>query len=107
ILTTSLLIPNSISFCHAANPLFSPLSLHDALPIYFLSLEQGGYQLLGHGVEPFQRPVAPILQHKFKAVHVAKTRHGREGEEHRLDRKSTRLNSSHVKTSYAACCLKR
>src|SRR5690606_23813502 len=50
----------------------------------FLSLEQGGYQLLGHGVEPFQRPVAPILQHKFKAVHVAKSRHGREGVEHRF-----------------------
>src|SRR5690606_40927514 len=24
-----------------------------------------------------------------------------------LDRKSTRLNSSHVKTSYAVCCLKK
>src|SRR5436309_11473565 len=32
---------------------------------------------------------------------------GREGPHHHLDRKSTRLNSSHVKISYAVFCLKK
>src|SRR5436309_11011129 len=32
---------------------------------------------------------------------------GRGGEDGRLDRKSTRLNSSHVKISYAVFCLKK
>src|SRR5690606_40484030 len=32
---------------------------------------------------------------------------GKEGAEERIDRKSTRLNSSHVKISYAVFCLKK
>src|SRR5207249_9046130 len=34
-------------------------------------------------------------------------RSGDEGERHRQDRKSTRLNSSHVSISYAVFCLKK
>src|SRR5690349_23913348 len=64
------------------------LSLHDALPIYFV--------LMGHlspldGIGPEQlgvRDLEAILN---------------EGQ----DRKSTRLNSSHVEISYAVFCLKK
>src|SRR5256885_9529487 len=65
------------------------LSLHDALPIYFGALgrpvgrDAQAQQLLGR-----------------EAHHVA------EGRIH-IDRKSTRLNSSHLVISYAVFCLKK
>src|SRR3712207_8104656 len=42
-------------------------------------------------------------------VHIEKghTRHQPEHEEMRVDRKSTRLNSSHANISYAVFCLKK
>src|SRR5256885_16780534 len=58
------------------------LSLHDALPIY---VEQV------HGVQ---------LQHGGRQGHGA-------GDLHEADRKSTRLNSSHLVISYAVFCLKK
>src|ERR1039458_10675374 len=54
------------------------LSLHDALPIYF------------HPVS--QRPARGLEETKSSC---------------RLDRKSTRLNSSHLGISYAVFCLKK
>src|SRR5436309_8466780 len=59
------------------------LSLHDALPIFE-----------AHG-EVARHPAA----HRPDG--------GRGGEQRLLDRKSTRLNSSHVKISYAVFCLKK
>src|SRR5437868_15480885 len=58
------------------------LSLHDALPISaglfdVVDLADGGFDVVGVG------------------------------RGHRLDRKSTRLNSSHVSISYAVFCLKK
>src|SRR5437868_13727292 len=66
------------------------LSLHDALPI----LEQvpGG----------FARP-APFGPGGFDDLDVAL----RQDRRSLLDRKSTRLNSSHVSISYAVFCLKK
>src|SRR5258707_10801415 len=56
------------------------LSLHDALPIFLPQAAMAGERLgAGHGQE-----VAPAL-----------------------DRKSTRLNSSHANISYAVFCLKK
>src|SRR5699024_11722900 len=61
-----------------------PLSLHDALPIF------------GHELE-----CARGLGHRLLAVL------GREPPAGGGDRKSTRLNSSHVSISYAVFCLKK
>src|SRR5437870_13492561 len=72
------------------------LSLHDALPIFAL-LERKDGNLL-----------AP--QHVDHALGVARgRRHHAPGRARgrRLDRKSTRLNSSHVAISYAVFCLKK
>src|SRR5436309_12554773 len=77
------------------------LSLHDALPIYFLR------QLLqvfrtGHGATEPQHVGEPrhgsAFARSHRLHHVGQTR---------TDRKSTRLNSSHVKISYAVFCLKK
>src|SRR5256885_17265447 len=64
------------------------LSLHDALPICALRLS-----------DPFAYP-----QHRDAGTDVLQSVHwgDREG-----DRKSTRLNSSHLVISYAVFCLKK
>src|SRR5438874_10728402 len=59
------------------------LSLHDALPIL------GAHE--GHDALPFLRALARPEGGPVAAI----------------DRKSTRLNSSHVETSYAVFCLKK
>src|SRR5215475_15102570 len=59
------------------------LSLHDALPIYCERSETIQSFLVATGLDCF---VASLLA---------------------IDRKSTRLNSSHVKISYAVFCLKK
>src|SRR2546430_12582662 len=56
------------------------LSLHDALPIY----------------------VAQVAR-----LHRRRCAHARTGDRRQLDRKSTRLNSSHSQISYAVFCLKK
>src|SRR5207302_4901253 len=98
-------------------PQHSTLSLHDALPIS----GRLGYQpmRLGtrHGVDlrrPFgQVTLGPALAAILTGEHLATSG----GTVHTLglalvegdgeDRKSTRLNSSHVKISYAVFCLKK
>src|SRR5690554_7767228 len=67
------------------------LSLHDALPISGIDLEETG------AVEAAGQAVLGSLDREFL---VARTHEG-------LDRKSTRLNSSHVRISYAVFCLKK
>src|SRR5690606_39296272 len=93
-------------FYDPATPEIYTLSLHDALPILFgispnpdlkpetsrsfeLGLKQG-FQL-GHFKGLFN--MAGFYQHYKNTIE--------------LDRKSTRLNSSHVKISYAVFCLKK
>src|SRR5690606_41929398 len=86
-------------------PRLPPLSLHDALPISQLGQErtneragEGEQQAHGHrddegGVDQARGDEHADLQHR---------------DQFRLaDRKSTRLNSSHVKISYAVFCLKK
>src|SRR5690606_41801463 len=78
------------------------LSLHDALPICDLAqVEDGqaGRQVLVVG-RVFRNEVGGRLDDGF--VNVAGADAIVE-----LDRKSTRLNSSHVKISYAVFCLKK
>src|SRR5690606_41668152 len=79
------------------------LSLHDALPICLRPADAGG----DHGGRDGQVP--PSV-----GAHVPDAGRGRAGRpaargpaDAGIDRKSTRLNSSHVKISYAVFCLKK
>src|SRR5690625_7012481 len=90
------------SFNERSPPLITTLSLHDALPISssrsFQPPRRSGRPSSGcsqaeHGRR--EQKVQP--QHGQGGVH-----HGPRG-----DRKSTRLNSSHVAISYAVFCLKK
>src|SRR5690606_40962046 len=92
----------------------STLSLHDALPISVADLA-GDMRRLQHLLDAAAAEVG--------AQHVEQLGHGRPAQvwreepvrahqrqrEHQQlqDRKSTRLNSSHVKISYAVFCLKK
>src|SRR5690348_17477505 len=80
------------------------LSLHDALPIYS-ALRSGwarGQQHLSGGAAVID---APVGRGRVLALgpHVA----FRGQSQATLDRKSTRLNSSHPSISYAVFCLKK
>src|SRR5256885_10962849 len=72
------------------------LSLHDALPIYGSILLGDGAVLLPDG--------AVIAMPDSGAASAA----GKDGDAaNKKDRKSTRLNSSHLVNSYAVFCLKK
>src|SRR5690554_7579188 len=80
------------------------LSLHDALPI----LPEGGEGLdegLLHQVCCICRVACHPHGRSVELVHVGKRLLLEERAQ--LDRKSTRLNSSHVRISYAVFCLKK
>src|SRR3712207_7600188 len=65
------------------------LSLHDALPI-------SGAPDRQHGPgEDWRLPASPAGEARGRPA------------DHRVDRKSTRLNSSHANISYAVFCLKK
>src|SRR5690606_41955716 len=91
-------------------PGFSPLSLHDALPIFAAGGSHGG---IVDGVRPERVPagLGVLLAHRDPDVGRqdvgAGGGLGRVARHEDLDRKSTRLNSSHVKISYAVFCLKK
>src|SRR5207244_13366263 len=105
-------------FSHAAPtpPLF-PLSLHDALPIFLLSLLP-----IAEIQNPGMAPWVFATREELRLLHFLRSG-GRKAvdEEHpawrlevrelpqtpRQDRKSTRLNSSHQIISYAVFCLKK
>src|SRR2546430_7575569 len=76
------------------------LSLHDALPIYLkLGVRFGKCDFVGSSIN-CEKEVAlpnnvPVLE-KYSSKRTAY-----------LDRKSTRLNSSHSQISYAVFCLKK
>src|SRR5207247_11393362 len=88
-----------------------PLSLHDALPI---SGTPGGNALAnnaaieGHpayGIEQITAAAGPLLDNLNVTVANLKNDLGQFTP--KLDRKSTRLNSSHEWISYAVFCLKK
>src|SRR5690349_25072761 len=76
----------SFLFIHTATAAIYTLSLHDALPI-FQVLSETGPALLDRNREV-------VFGQRFEPAAVQ-------------DRKSTRLNSSHVEISYAVFCLKK
>src|SRR5436305_9210650 len=90
-------------FSVTANTEIYTLSLHDALPISFDELGGGNNPYYSYGARltiPLSN-VGPRNQYKASkaALQQIVTQLG--------DRKSTRLNSSHVRISYAVFCLKK
>src|SRR5690606_41678155 len=100
-----------VLFTDPASTEIHPLSLHDALPISTRSaarLLRGNYDALRSW------PLAvTAYNHGRAGMARAKAAHGSDmatiirDYNARTDRKSTRLNSSHVKISYAVFCLKK
>src|SRR5690606_40985154 len=85
-----------------------PLSLHDALPILQAAVRCGHFregrrQGRWRGRRGQVGSAHPPDRDRDEGCRDLR-RHGRE---HHQDRKSTRLNSSHVKISYAVFCLKK
>src|SRR5690606_42126639 len=88
------------------------LSLHDALPIF----EDGSYIRLKTVSFSYSLPKKwigalslknVILSATAQNLHTWTNYSGMDPEVSTQDRKSTRLNSSHVKISYAVFCLKK
>src|SRR5690606_39767202 len=86
-------------------PAIYTLSLHDALPIYGLrdAGHLGADVLVRHPADPALRPRARVVPDRRGRADGARAADRHVGG----DRKSTRLNSSHVKISYAVFCLKK
>src|SRR5690606_41958618 len=82
-------------FTDPATTVIYTLSLHDALPIY-LEIRQANWQAAQ------QWTARALKKDAENATAVATLLRLTEA-----DRKSTRLNSSHVKISYAVFCLKK
>src|SRR5207245_11278731 len=80
----------------------SPLSLHDALPIFFISASAAARKTSGAARWPTKAASANLARHGF-----VPTPWRARFAEAALDRKSTRLNSSHGSISYAVFCLKK
>src|SRR5690606_41816888 len=97
----------SFVFFTATSPSdISPLSLHDALPIchtpwgtYLTCEENVHFYFGGDGFEPDARRERYGFSARWTSFHG--------WSRFDPDRKSTRLNSSHVKISYAVFCLKK
>src|SRR5690606_42015799 len=85
------------------------LSLHDALPIFHDRAERPVLQAIRHDDRDLDRDLglqlADAVAGAGRAAAEAPWRPARRA--HPRDRKSTRLNSSHVKISYAVFCLKK
>src|SRR5205814_5893807 len=97
--TTSSVLLSYIFFCHPPTHSLSTLSLHDALPISRAFFDLAQY---------------PNLYLKFSTRNITEAKEGKSTVEaffgkvvESLDRKSTRLNSSHLGISYAVFCLKK
>src|SRR5207248_11052644 len=85
------------SFNHTATTHISTLSLHDALPIFPPQSQSAQFQP--------QRPRQNAAPQRTR-IHLSSMQL-REVDSRSLDRKSTRLNSSHRTISYAVFCLKK
>src|SRR5205814_8350840 len=102
--TSRYVLPLPASFSFTTPPTTAPytLSLHDALPISQSRWSRAcrgpdGGARRDHGGEPRNRGHHLRAETAWPARRVAR----------REDRKSTRLNSSHLGISYAVFCLKK
>src|SRR5205814_9518928 len=92
-------------------PLY-PLSLHDALPIYAITLRLAARRPFGYETRDlYLRATARILSELNSASSAVRVRKSivlrSVFDLPEIDRKSTRLNSSHLGISYAVFCLKK
>src|SRR5690606_41823601 len=104
------LIASLCSLNYPAPPEFYTLSLHDALPIWLQAVLflksaddvviQKVAVIIRHRSAIKPRPVGHDMAVRMLGIPVAY-------DDIEIDRKSTRLNSSHVKISYAVFCLKK
>src|SRR5438045_7003362 len=95
-----------------ATPLLYILSLHDALPIYSVTPCFFGKKFGFMQHNPYTHgSLGVLLRSKGRWRCVAPAVSGRSRRTHNSlverDRKSTRLNSSHLGISYAVFCLKK
>src|SRR5690606_41642432 len=96
---------------HQAPAVVSALSLHDALPIFtshhalpLLNRNPGGLVVeMTDGTDAYNAAYRADVGFFYDLVKVSVQRMAKA----QADRKSTRLNSSHVKISYAVFCLKK
>src|SRR5690625_6987163 len=89
-------------------PRHLPLSLHDALPISEYSAPEGKFLTLDPKSAVEVKYAEGIVDHRVELLHELGLANATIVEtETSLDRKSTRLNSSHVAISYAVFCLKK
>src|SRR5205814_10563142 len=96
----------SFVFIPSARPEIYPLSLHDALPICYIS----GKPFTGVVRVPKYRRALTFLGQGSLLSLSGDRKVGflvRDVENEKTDRKSTRLNSSHLGISYAVFCLKK
>src|SRR5690606_41188061 len=104
-------VPSYISTPRTTSATYT-LSLHDALPIFGQGRDRATGRRQRVLRQPGSRALAPVARVLLPAGRRAAARHGAglpELADHAAgtDRKSTRLNSSHVKISYAVFCLKK
>src|SRR5204863_5822840 len=96
---------------------FCPLSLHDALPISsgsMAAMDRYGQaaveMIMGRRAQSafdITREPASTREQRLLTPEVRAVAFAHAGRLAREDRKSTRLNSSHVEISYAVFCLKK
>src|SRR3712207_7886891 len=95
--------PRVFFFNDTATTEIYTLSLHDALPICILIHQpSSGFEGQSTDIEIHAREIIKTR----KRVDEIYAKHTGQSEE-RVDRKSTRLNSSHANISYAVFCLKK
>src|SRR5256885_11596758 len=73
---------------------------------FFFQAEDGIRDYKVTGVQTCALPICHVAQHRQRGAAAAGHGRGRR-HAHRADRKSTRLNSSHLVISYAVFCLKK
>src|SRR5690606_40367856 len=105
-------IPSAVHYVfHCTHPpthALYTLSLHDALPIWLL--DETVFDTMARTIETWRaagRLPTRTLEQSIRRPARASTPRARVVEREDRDRKSTRLNSSHVKISYAVFCLKK
>src|SRR5256885_14564487 len=81
------------------------LSLHDALPIYVVPLMYTSVQ--NPGPPPVMIRAEPAAHCSIPNARTTPVAHRPSRSSSERDRKSTRLNSSHLVISYAVFCLKK
>src|SRR5690606_41985914 len=106
-------IPHYFASCftHTAPTQIHPLSLHDALPIspWVPRTSSPAAATRSHPptARPTRAPCPTSATNRASEPPAARSRQALIHLRFFSDRKSTRLNSSHVKISYAVFCLKK